>query len=74
MALLRAPRRGAKDRGGTALGAVLSCSATWAPDLPGAFLYRARGIAYHWTRDGAEVIGPRLGIYTAYATGDTAAA
>jgi hypothetical protein len=45
--------------GGTALGSTLTCSdGTWAPDLTGAFLFRApQTLAYAWTRDGAAVTG-----------------
>lgn len=74
VAILRAPAgTGAPQvAGGTAPGAVLSCSgATWAPDLLESFLYRVpESIAYQWTRDGAEVAGATDSSYTAYAPGD----
>jgi hypothetical protein len=39
-------------------GAQLTCSATWAPNLLGSFLYRApQTIAYQWQRDGVDVAG-----------------
>ena len=55
----RAPARLPAISGGTAIGSVLSCSQpSWAPDLPGAFLYRApQALAYRWSRDGADIAG-----------------
>ncbi len=46
--------------GGPQLRSVLSCSAqgAWAPDLLGAFLYRApASYAFQWTRNGADIAG-----------------
>jgi DNA-binding beta-propeller fold protein YncE len=57
--------------GGLAAGAALSCSTGgWAPDLVGAFLYRApRSFAYAWSRDGAPVAGAATSSLTASAPG-----
>jgi DNA-binding beta-propeller fold protein YncE len=57
--------------GGWAVGSMLSCSqGSWAPDLLGAFLYRApQAFAYQWSRDGADIPGATDSIYTAFADG-----
>ena len=58
--------------GGSAPGSVLSCSpGTWAPDLPGSFLYRAlRGFAYQWSAGGTNIAGATSSSFTASAEGD----
>jgi hypothetical protein len=45
--------------GGTTTGSTLSCSVgSWAPDLLGAFLYRApQSFSYAWTRNGTTIAG-----------------
>jgi hypothetical protein len=50
---------------------VLSCSQpSWPPDLPGAFLYRAsQALGYGWSRDGADIAGAPVTVYTAFAPG-----
>ncbi|HZC52709.1 MAG TPA: hypothetical protein VE441_09450, partial [Mycobacterium sp.] len=62
-------------------GATLTCSATWAPDLLGSFLYRApQTVAYQWQRDGVNVSGanattlnaPSDGTYTCRVTAGNA--
>jgi hypothetical protein len=52
--------------GGGALGQPLSCTqGSWAPDLLGAFLYRApRSFAFQWLRDGAEIPGATASSHT----------
>lgn len=52
--------------GGGLTGQPLSCdTGSWAPDLLGAFLYRApQSFAYQWLRDGAEVAGATAPNYT----------
>jgi putative pyrroloquinoline-quinone binding quinoprotein len=61
LALLRAPLgTGAPQvAGGTGIGQTLTCSpGTWAPDLLGAFLYRApQRVVYQWTAGGAPIAG-----------------
>ena len=51
---------------------MLTCSqGAWAPDLLGAFLYRApQSFAYQWSRNGAEIGGATDPSYTAYVPGD----
>src|SRR5262249_6779102 len=52
-------------------GEALSCSqGTWAPDLPGAQLYRApRSFAYEWLLNGAQIGGAAGSSYTPHAVG-----
>ncbi|MGE3235096.1 MAG: hypothetical protein AB7O78_15395, partial [Thermoleophilia bacterium] len=51
---------------------VLSCTAgSWAPDVSGAFLYRApRALQHRWSRDGAEIAGATAPTYIALAAGE----
>jgi hypothetical protein len=53
--------------GGSVTGSALSCSqGTWAPDLLGAFLYRApAGFAFRWSRDGVDLSGATTSALTA---------
>jgi hypothetical protein len=53
--------------GGSVTGSVLSCSqGSWAPDLLGAFLYRApAGFAFQWSRDGVDLSGATTSSLTA---------
>jgi hypothetical protein len=53
--------------GGSVTGSALSCSqGTWAPDLLGAFLYRApAGFAFKWSRDGVDLPGATTSTLTA---------
>ena len=71
--LLQAPSpAGAPQIAGAAkIGSALSCSAgSWAPDLLGSWLYRApSGLAYSWSRNGANIPGASGGTYTAAARG-----
>jgi hypothetical protein len=74
LTLLRAPSGAGAPRihrRGSRAGPVLSCSqGSWAPDLPGSFLYRApQTFAYQWSRDGAEIAGATHSTYTAFAGG-----
>jgi hypothetical protein len=73
LALLRSPTgTGAPQLfGGSSTGAVLSCSqGAWAPDLVGAFLYRApRSFAYQWRMNGTNIAGATSSSYTASAPG-----
>jgi DNA-binding beta-propeller fold protein YncE len=73
LVLLRKPAGAGAPRvtGGSSVGSVLACSqGSWAPDLPGAFLYRApHELSYRWTRNGADIPGATDGTYTAYAAG-----
>jgi hypothetical protein len=73
LALVQAPRAAGAPAisGGSALGSVLSCSQpSWAPDVPGAFLYRAsRALGHGWSRDGTDIAGAPSSLYTAFATG-----
>jgi DNA-binding beta-propeller fold protein YncE len=59
--LLEPPAAGGapKIAGGSTPGSTLACSrGTWAPDLLGAFLFRApEGYAYRWTRNGSPLPG-----------------
>jgi Low-density lipoprotein receptor repeat class B len=52
--------------GGGQAGEPLECSrGRWAPDLLGAFLYRApRRFAFEWSRDGAGIEGPTEASFT----------
>jgi hypothetical protein len=74
LALLRAPSgvRAPQIAGGSSAGPVLTCSqGAWAPDLLGAFLYRApQSLAYQWSRDGVEIGGATETSYTAHVPGD----
>lgn len=49
----------------------LTCSrGTWAPDLPGAFLYRApQSFAFQWRLNGADIGGANSSTYTPSAAG-----
>ena len=57
-ALLKAPATTERPAisGGAEVGSELTCqNGTWAPDLLGAFLYRApASFAYQWQRDGTQ--------------------
>jgi hypothetical protein len=57
--------------GGATAGAVLSCSpGSWAPDVLGSWLYRApSGLAYSWSRNGANIPGASGNTYTTTAAG-----
>jgi DNA-binding beta-propeller fold protein YncE len=72
-ALLRSPVGTGTPQvsGASTAGSMLSCSqGSWAPDLLGAFLYRApRSFAYRWTFNGADIIGATSNSYTAPASG-----
>jgi hypothetical protein len=76
VALLRAPAGTASPivSGGSRIGSVLSCSrGAWAPDLLGAFLYRApRSFAYQWSFDGSDIQGATANSFTASAPGSYA--
>jgi len=52
--------------GGAKVGRMLTCrNGQWAPDLLGAFLYRApRTFAYQWMRDGTEILGADEATFT----------
>ena len=71
--LLQAPSpAGAPQIAGAAkIGSVLSCSSgSWAPDLLGSWLYRApSGLAFSWSRNGANIPGASGATYTAAARG-----
>jgi hypothetical protein len=71
--LLQAPSPAGAPQiaGATKIGSVLSCSSgSWAPDLLGSWLYRApSGLAYSWSRDGANIPGASGATYTAAARG-----
>ncbi len=74
VALFRAPSGAGAPQvaGGSSPGSVLSCSqGSWAPDLLGAFLYRAPlRFAYQWQRNGADLGGMSTSAtYTASAPG-----
>jgi hypothetical protein len=73
-ALLKAPSGAGMPAitGGSAMGSVLSCSqGAWAPDLLGAFLYRApQSIAFQWSAGGTDIAGATANSYTAFAAGD----
>jgi DNA-binding beta-propeller fold protein YncE len=73
VALLRSPAALAAPQisGGGALGEELSCSdGQWAPDLLGAFLFRApASFAYQWARDGSDVPGATGPTFTPTAGG-----
>ena len=58
--------------GGSVPGAVLSCgSASWAGDLPGAFLYRApQSLAHQWSLGGTDIVGATGSSLTASVAGD----
>jgi hypothetical protein len=74
LALLRAPSAGGAPQiaGGSSAGSRLTCSqGDWAPDLLGAYLYRApQSLGYQWSRDGAEIGGATYASYTAAVPGD----
>ena len=73
LALLRAPSGAGIPAiaGDAEVGEQLSCSeGEWAPDLPGAFLYRApRTLSYQWRRDGGEIAGATDANHTPTAPG-----
>ena len=73
-ALCRSAEDAGLDRGSSRLkaGGQLNCSqGSWAPDLLGAFLYRApQSLAYQWLLDGNEIGGAVSSTYTATAPGD----
>jgi hypothetical protein len=75
-ALLRSPAgAGAPEvSGGGQLGQALSCSeGAWAPNLLGAFLFRApRSFAYQWQLNGADIAGAAASTYTPGAPGSYA--
>jgi hypothetical protein len=58
--------------GGAEPGSVLTCSdGSWAPDLPGSFVYRAPArLAYRWSLNGADVAGATANVHTASAGGE----
>jgi PKD domain len=60
--------------GGGQVGQPLSCSqGSWAPNLLGAFLYRApRSFAYAWLLNGTEITGASANTYTPTAAGSYA--
>jgi hypothetical protein len=64
------PAGAATVTGRSGVGSVLTCSASWEGDAPGAFLYRApAAIAYSWSRDGASIGGATTSTYTARQAG-----
>jgi DNA-binding beta-propeller fold protein YncE len=65
-ALLRAPNGTAPPAISSGTGDELSCSrGTWAPDLLGAFLFRApQNFAYQWLQDGDEIPGATDSTFT----------
>lgn len=73
LALLRAPQgTGAPQiTGASSIGSVLSCSlGSWAPDLPGAFLFRAaRSARFQWSVNGGDIAGASASTYAASAPG-----
>jgi low density lipoprotein receptor-related protein 5/6 len=73
-ALLRAPSGSGAPAisGGSVPGSVLTCpQGSWAPDLLGAFLYRApTSFAFSWSRDGAEVAAASASSLQASTPGD----
>jgi hypothetical protein len=59
--------------GGAKPGSELSCSASWAPDLLGSFLYRApQTLTYQWQRDGVDIPGANASTLNAQANGSYA--
>jgi low density lipoprotein receptor-related protein 5/6 len=58
--------------GGGEIGQELTCDqGSWAPDLPGSFLYRsARSYAHQWRVDGSEIVGATEATYTPASPGD----
>ncbi len=60
--------------GSSAVGSVLTCgAASWAADLPGAFLYRApQSTAFQWTLAGKDIIGATASTLTAFRPGSYA--
>jgi hypothetical protein len=55
-ALLKAPVSNPEISGGAKVGKELSCRTNFAPELLGAFLYRApASVAYTWTKDGSSI-------------------
>jgi DNA-binding beta-propeller fold protein YncE len=73
-ALLRAPVgvQVPAVSGGSSFGVPLSCSTgSWAPNLLGAFLYRApRTFSYQWQLDGSDISGATASTYTFTLPGD----
>jgi hypothetical protein len=74
-ALLRAPLAGAQApaiSGGSSLGTPFSCSTgSWAPNLLGAFLFRApKSFSYQWQLDGNDIPGATASTYTFTEAGD----
>jgi DNA-binding beta-propeller fold protein YncE len=69
-ALLKTPA-GTTPPGISGAGGELTCSqGSWAPDLLGAFLYRApQSFAYQWLLDGNEISGATATTYTPTAAG-----
>jgi DNA-binding beta-propeller fold protein YncE len=67
-ALLRAPAGTGLPTisGGGNVGETLTCSqGSWAPDLLGAFLFRApRSFAYQWRSDGSDIVGANSSQFT----------
>jgi hypothetical protein len=57
--------------GGSSPHSTLSCTAEWAPDLLGSFLYRApSNTSLQWSRDGTDIPGATGASFTATAAGD----
>jgi DNA-binding beta-propeller fold protein YncE len=74
-ALLRAPQAGTQApavSGGSSPGTPFSCSTgSWAPNLLGAFLFRApRSFSYQWQLDGNDISGATASTYTFTEPGD----
>ncbi len=74
--ILKAPVGTAKPRiiGGPTSGSTLSCSnGSYAPDLLGAFLYRApQSFSHQWSRDGTDIAGATGNTVTADQAGSYA--
>ena len=59
--------------GGAKTGKEMTCqNGTWAPDLLGAFLYRAPASfgAYQWQKDGTDISGADQSTFTPTQSGD----
>ena len=72
VALLRAPMGTAPPAISSGVGEELSCSqGSWAPDLLGAFLFRApRSFVYQWLLGGSEIVGATASTFTPTEPGD----
>ena len=72
VALLRAPMGTAPPAISSGVGEELSCSqGSWAPDLLGAFLFRApRSFVNQWLLGGSEIVGATASTFTPTEPGD----